>query len=275
MRLLPLLVLPLVAAALFAVNQGGFLQPSLPRVFYSSQADPSPRGSIWWVGAYSTDSSALPNTGVRGTITVISSSTPDVLDFWVSDDLSNNVWGQVGYYIEDGATPVAFYQVWNLSADRILDEGVAQVTTGTHLFAMYLSRGTTWAFSLDGWVFGSYDMGASESSSSYRIYALSEEQAPRTFSFPAVTFGPALQVLKSGEWTDIAVARSYGTAWGLEGASQGSSMTGGEIVVGASLSSLSPGTQLWGPSPPASAAAAPPTSPRSATVNGTTSAISD
>lgn len=245
MRLLPFLILPLLAATFFAVNQNDSSALPLLQALRTSQAETSPQGSTWWVGAYSTGSQALPNTGVRGQITVISYQTPNVLDFWVSDDLSNDVWGQVGYYIENGATPVAFYQVWNLSAHKILDEGVTPVTAGLHLFAMELQSGTTWAFSLDGRVFGTADMGSSQSSPSYPVYALSEEHAPRTFSFPTVTFGPALQVLRSGTWIDVAMAKSYGTAWGVQGASQGASMTRGEIEVGTSLSPLSSGTQLW------------------------------
>ena len=247
MRLLPLLVLPLLAAAaFFAACQGGFPPPSLSQVFLPSHADSPPGTHVWWVGAYSAGPSALPNTGVRGTMTVISCSTPSVLDFWVSDDLSNDVWGQVGYFIENGAAPVAFYQVWNLTANRILDEGVAQVTTGPHLFAMYLYRGTTWAFSLDGGVFGTYDMGASVSSSSYPVYALSEEQAHKVFPFPQVTFGPALQVMRSGLWTDVGAAMSYGTAWGVQGESQSPALETDRIAVGTGIPSVSFGTGLWG-----------------------------
>ncbi|MDG6902475.1 MAG: hypothetical protein JRM80_11040, partial [Nitrososphaerota archaeon] len=243
MKLLALLVLPILVAGFFAVSQGAFPPPAQPRGVAAPYA--SSPNSVWWVGASSTDSSALPNTGVRGTIQVISQFIPNVLDFWVSDDLSNNEWGQVGYYLDASSTPIAFYQIWNLNTNTVLTSGTTSVTTGSHLFSMYLQAGTTWAFSLDGTVFGAYDMGASVSSSSYPVYALSEEQATSVFSFPTVTFGPAMQVLKSGAWADVSVARSYGTVWGVQGAAQNPSMPRDEITVGTGISLLSSKTELW------------------------------
>ena len=123
-----------------------------------------PTDSVWWVGAQSSDSSALPNTGVRSSIQVISDSSiaeNDCLSFWIADGLTNNEWGQVGYYLCDGDAPTAFYQIWDLSSDTILSGGTESVSAGTHVFSMYLQSGTTWAYALDGTVFGTYDMGAS------------------------------------------------------------------------------------------------------------------
>ena len=202
--------------------------------------------SVWWVGASSTDSSAVPNNGVRGTIQVISTPVVGCLAFWVSDDLSNSNWGQVGYYICNASTPVAFYQIWNLNSNTVLTTGSTSVSVGTHTFSMYLQSGTTWAYSLDGVVFGTYDMGASSSSSSYPVYVLSEEEANSIFTFPTVTFPTALQVMKSESWNPVQTAKSYGTGWGVAGATQGTGLQADQVTVGGSLAVLTQGTQLWG-----------------------------
>jgi len=202
--------------------------------------------STWWVGASSTDGSAMPNTGVRGVIQVISLDVSGCLSFWVSDGTSNGNWGQVGYYICNGSTPQAFYQVWNLNTQTILAGGTTAVSPGYHTFSMYLQSGTTWAYSLDGNVFGSYDMGTSSSSSTYPVYALSEEQGSAVFSFPTVTFTTAMQVLRSGTWSAVQSAQSYGAAWGTMGAVQGGGLKNDQIEVGTSLAALAQGTLLWG-----------------------------
>lgn len=251
MRLLALTVVPVFVGALLLL----FLNPGPPIYANTALQNPPtlPSGatasnSVWWVGASSNDASALPNTGVRGTISVadISVANGDVLDFWVADELSNSNWGQVGYYIMGGGLPVAFYEIWNLNTNTVLTTVTTSVSTGTHTFSMYLQSGTTWAFALDGKVFGTYNMGASSSSASYPVFALAEEQAPSVFSFPSVTFSSAMQVLKSGTWSNVATAASYGTAWGVQGQVQNPSLASDEITVGTSVSSLPSGTSLWG-----------------------------
>lgn len=251
MKLLSLCVLPIFLGTLLFVGlpaASGTQQPQSPPSLAVIRPD-SGSSSVWWVGASSTDSSALPNTGVKGTIQVISFSTSNVLDFWVADDLTNNVWGQVGYYIMGGGSPVAFYQIWNLNTNSILTTGTASVSAGSHTFAMFLQSGTTWAFSLDGSVFGTYDMGASSSGTGYPFYALSEEQGSGVFTFPSVTFSD-LQVMRSGSWAGVATANSYGSAWGVQGEYQNSALSAGEIVVGTSVPTVSAGTPLWGSASP-------------------------
>lgn len=220
-------------------------QPNSPPVRSFAAPDTS---SVWWVGASSTDASALPNTGVMSVIQVISTQVTGCLSFWVSDDLSNGNWGQVGYFICDGSVPTAFYQVWNLNTNEIIAGGSASVSPGAHSFAMYLQSGTTWAYALDGSVMGTYDMGASTSSSSYPVYALSEEQADSVFTFPSVTFTSAIQALQSGTWSAVQTAQSYGTAWGTSGQAQGGGLGSDQIAVGGSLAALPQGTLLWGTS---------------------------
>ena len=211
-------------------------------------ATTSTSGNYWWVGASSTDSSALPNTGVRANIDVASQSVPGSLSFWISNDLSNNMWGQVGYYLSQGSTtPQAFYQIWNLNTNTIVATGGAAVTTGSHTFSMYLQSGTVWAFALDGNVMGTYDMGSDISSSSYPVYALSEESYTNVtpFSFSDVKFSSAMQVQKSGVWQSVLTAPAYGTGWGTQGNIQNNNLAVNQIVVSTSLPSLAAGTTLW------------------------------
>lgn len=249
MKLISFVIVPIFLGAIF--TSSAFSTTSMP----VQSTFPTPphltatpaSSSVAWVGASSSDHSALPNTGVRATIQVIYFQTSDVLDFWVADDLSNNMWGQVGYANTPGSSaPWAFWQVWDLTTNQMVGTGsTSSISVGSHVFSMYLQSGMTWAFAIDGVVFGTYDMGASSSSTSYPVYALSEEQASTYFSFPSVTFSKAMQVLRSGVWSDVQTAVSYGDEWGVQGNSQNSALSLDEIVVGGSAASLSAGTTLW------------------------------
>ena len=154
--------------------------------------------------------------------------------------------GQIGYYLCSGDSPVSFYQVWNLGSESVLAGGTGSITTGTHAFSMYLQSGTTWAYAVDGTVMGTFDMGASVSSSSYPVEAFSEEQASSVFAFPAVTFSTTMQVFESGLWTPVQTAVSYGTSWGVQGNFQNPGLPNNEMVVGGSVGTLPAGTSLWG-----------------------------
>jgi len=206
-------------------------------------------GSVWLVGAMSTDASALPNTGVRSTFQVINMPTTGSLAFWVSDGLSNNVWGQVGYFISEGGAPVAFYQIWNLTTDTVLASATTTIETGNHTFSMDVQNGTTWAYAIDGNVFGTYDMGASLSSLTYPVYTVSEEQGNATFSFPAVNFDSVMQVLRSGSWNPVLRAVSYGNSWGIEGNLQTNKLGANQMIVGGTLAQIPQGTVLWSAKP--------------------------
>ncbi|HUI86761.1 MAG TPA: hypothetical protein VLY21_06375 [Nitrososphaerales archaeon] len=202
-------------------------------------------GAVWMVGVQSSDASAIPNSGVRGFMQVVSYQAPGSLAFWVSDDLSNNLWGQVGYFISQGGVPVAFFQIWNLNTSVIVFEGSTSTSVGNHTFSMYRSNGTNWDYAVDDLVFGTYDMQTATSSPAYPVYALSEEQSNTTFPFPSVTFGPALQVFRNGAWATVQLARTYGSAWGVEGNDQSPSIPRGSAVVGGNLSSIPAGSTLW------------------------------
>jgi hypothetical protein len=205
-------------------------------------------GEVWMVGVQSTDRSALPNTGVRSVMQVITTQSSGSLAFWVSDDLSNNYWGQVGYFVSRGGVPVSFYQVWNLNSSSVVFEGSALTSAGFHTFSLYLKTGNTWDFAVDSLVIGSYDMRAGSSSTSYPVYAVSEEQSNVTFAFPSVAFAPALQVLRNGTWGTVLSAASYGSVWGIQGTLQNSSLRAGDVVVGGNAEPIPAGTPLWDPS---------------------------
>jgi hypothetical protein len=208
----------------------------------------------------SADASALPNSGVRSTFQVISARPTGSLSFWTSDGLSNNVWGQVGYFITLGSTPVGFYQVWNLTSNTIVARGTTPIGTGEHTFSMYDQNGTTWAYAIDGAVFGTYDMGSNSSSTTYPVYTLSEEQANTIFSFPAVKFTTVMQVLRSGSWNPVLSGTSYETAgnrliegnrtvsmgvWEVQGNLQNNELGPDQMIVGGSFSGIPLGTVLW------------------------------
>ena len=243
--------------------------PTPPQTFAAAQSS-----SVWWVGATSTDSSALPNAGVKSVFRVISYPVTGCLAFWVADDLQNNMWGQVGYYICDSSSPMSFYQVWNLTANSVVGGGGGPVTPGSHTFSMYLQSGTTWAYALDGTLMGTYNMKSAVSSSTYPVYALSEEEGSSTFGFPAVTFSSAMEAFASGSWHNVQLGKSYGTAWGVQGERQNSTLAADEIVVGGSLAPLAAGSILWNTGTSSSTSTAtstmpPPTSTVTTTVTST------
>jgi hypothetical protein len=199
----------------------------------------------------------MRNSGVKGAIDVVFQSVAGLLSFWISDDLSNNVWGQVGYYVYGSSAPIAFYQIWDLNSNIVLSGGMTTVAAGYHTFSMYLLGGTTWAFALDGHMFGSYNMGATISSSSYPVYAMSEEASSTPFPFTSVKFSSAMQVMKSGVWQSVTTAKSYGNEWGVGGHLQSSGLGDDQIMVGTSVRSIPAESTLWTIPPPQGHCASP------------------
>jgi len=192
---------------------------------------------------------ALPNTGARSSIQVQSFDVPvGCVAFWVSDDSASNLWMQAGYYICDGSSPVVFTEVWNLASNtEVYSNTLGSATAGTHQFAVYLESGTTWVATYDGSVIGSYNLGASVSSSTYPVYALSEENnLAAAISIPATTFSVGIQALVNGAWVDpssISVY-NYGGEWGLQGPAQNPLMGVDSFIVGGSFSTPSNGSPL-------------------------------
>ena len=212
--------------------------------------------NFYWVGASDSNSTDLSNSGVQSVIQVISTSVSSAcLSFWISDDAASNIWGQVGYYLCTGSTtPTAFWQVWNLNTSTELATGVTSVSTGYHQFSMYSATSSnTWAYTLDGSVFGTYNMGASVSSSSYPIQAFSEEgYVSSPYSPPEVQFSTAIQTMKSGSWYSpqtgsepFGCGSASQSCWGVAGNLQNSSIPADSIVVGGGTPLLNAGTLEW------------------------------
>lgn len=194
----------------------------------------------------------MSNTGIRGTIQVIGANVTGCLSFWVAEQMaSNNVWGQVGYFLCDtnGVTPTAFYQVWN--SGGVAAGGSTSVSTGPHVFSMYVQSGTTWAYAVDGSVFGTVIMNSTASSSSLPIEALSEEGYVSGPYNPPEVETSAIQVLKSGNWhSPVNGYEPYGcgttaSCWGVAGNLQNSTIPADAIVVGGNTALVNSGTWLW------------------------------
>jgi len=183
---------------------------------------------------------------------VISSQVTGCLSFWVADEMSSNsVWGQVGYYICNGPTPVAFYQIWKSGSVAVT--GTTSLSTGSHQFSMYLQSGTTWAYLLDGGVFGTYNMGSSTSSTTYPIEALSEEGYVSAPWNPLQVQFTQVQVMSTGVWSPVPTGyEPYGcsqtnlySCWGAQGNLQNPSIPDDALVVGGSTPVILSGTTLW------------------------------
>ncbi len=216
------------------------LTPTAVAVSNSSSPD------FWYVGASVSDPSVALNTGLRSLIQVKDQSVAGVLSFWASEAMSNNLWAQVGYYIDQGSRPFAFFQIWNLTDRSEVATGTTNVTDGTHLFSMTTSNGTMWSFSVDSQVFGVVDMHTSTSSPNYPIYAMSEESGVQNpFAFSQILFSSATQVLILGTWHNATSAKSFGNAWGVQGHEQNQEFVDNEIAVGAGNAIPSAGETLW------------------------------
>ncbi len=231
--------------------------------------------SYFYVGAQASTTICNPtcthvtNAGAQTSIQVVSQTVVGCLSYWLGDDSAANLWGQVGYYICNGATPVAFYQIWNLTSGAALTTGTTAVSAGGHTFSMYSQSGsTTWAFALDGTVFGTYDLGASLSLGTYPVQAASEEGLVSGPWIPAqVTFSTAMQTFLTANtnpagsgWSPVtsafepwggctstgAVDSAGGyTCWGIAGNAQDSTVPANSLVVGGSRAAIAAGGNLW------------------------------
>ncbi len=238
----------------------------------SASAAVSSGSNVYYVGAQAPTTAGgayLTNAGAQTTIQVVTTTVTGCLSYWIGDDSAANVWGQVGYYICNGATPVAFYQIWNLTSGAALTSGTTSVSTGYHTFSMYSqSGGTTWAFGLDGTPFGTYNLGASVSLGTYPVQAVSEEGlVSGPWTPPQVSFSTAMQTYQTAStnpsgsgWVSVASAfepwsgcTSGGasnntggyTCWGIAGHLQDSTIPGDALVTGGSRVPLPAGTSLW------------------------------
>ena len=221
----------------------------------------TPFGNFWWIGATSTKTSGIPNSGVQATIEVIQ-EPPGVaggcLSYWTSDVLDNLIWGQVGYSLCDIPNypeykRTAFFQVWDLSVgpegEMLVDSETTELSLGLHNFSMYLQSGTTWAYAVDGNVFGTYDMKATTATKPNAIDTLCEEGdgVVAAFAPPKVKVPIAMEVLNNGVWESASSAISYNSAGlsGVVGQAQDTNLTNDQLIIGGNEPTLPDNTVLW------------------------------
>src|SRR5487761_39690 len=182
------------------------LQMSANSIFSGQQSASTKMSSskpYWYGGGCSNNTQVLQNSGARTFIDVEPQYVRAFLAFWVSESFSNNLWAQVGYYIYGSSVPIGFYQIWNMTPREEVSAGTTALRPGLHSFSFVLGSGGKLAFNVDDLTFGSYNIGKVSSSTSYPLCSLSEEgYSAAPFSFSPVTFKVAMQVLRSGTWSD-------------------------------------------------------------------------
>ncbi len=168
--------------------------------------------SVLYYGVYAAQ---VPNLGVYSIIQVTNQTFGNgyggCLSFWVSDNsLSSGYWGQVGYYACAGGPPVAFYQVWDLNSYSVVSAGAVPVSAGDHNFSMTVSKGTTWAFSVDGAAIGAVDMKSISPGSYEPIFAMSEQnEVASAQPFAPVRFLSSVNIDIGGMWTQPHSLQTY------------------------------------------------------------------
>jgi hypothetical protein len=220
-------------------NSGG-------QMAYTLQINRNNSQDFWYVGASSSNLSFYYNNGIRSMIEVKNQSVLGVLAFWVSEATGNGLWAQVGYYIDNGSSPFAFYQIWNLTNRAEIATGGTAVAAGIHIFSLSLSNATIWNFRVDSSVLGTFDMRTNTSSPQFPISAMSEEgYSQHPFGFSKVTFLSGMQVLKGGSWENVTDASSYGNSWGIQGNMQSPRLSANEFAVGESYPIVASNSPLW------------------------------
>ncbi len=214
---------------------------------------------FWWIGANSPNIS-LPNTGVQAVMQEVDTLPPKgfgCFDCWTSETLDNGYWGQVGFaacnLAGSGSFVSTFYQVWDTGGSveqELVDGRSIQSSPGIHTYAMSLQSGTTWAYSVDGTVFGAFDMGSARSSNPGAIATLCEEGdgVPEPFVPPAVSIPIAMSLLgDGGAWAGAPAAVVYNTAdlSGANGNLQDASLLDDAIRIGGTIPLTAAGTKLW------------------------------
>jgi len=223
---------------------------------------------IKYGGAFSTDISAAPNTGVRTTVDVtdISGLIPAggnaYIAVWVAVEFPNLRWAQFGYFTNGPGTGMNwFYQIWEDPGESNESElggnSGSLPSLGSHQFAIYLQAGTVWAFALDGLVLGTFDMNANVSAGTGApepIEAVVEQQQLNgipSYIVPIITFTAAIETRQNGVWGAVLVgnAVNINADFGTRGRDQVPSLGFNQVVVGDGIPKIPNGTELWhGPS---------------------------
>jgi hypothetical protein len=219
--------------------------------------------TVSWVGAEATSSAFVPCTGITSTIAVVDAHTTlpqdsSVYAAWNAlPEFANSVWAQTGYFVGDTSVN-GFFQIWDLATNSVETTGIWDLAGGAnHVFTIQFSSGTTWDFTMDGVLQGSYDLGESSTSgvnTSEPFEALVEKQVysgDAAWAVPTIEFSVAFQSLVGGAWTTITPASAYADgSYGVEGQEQDSSLVANQIIVGSAVSSVPTGTLLWSGSAP-------------------------
>jgi hypothetical protein len=227
---------------------------------------PHPGVNVWWIGATSTAPEALQNIGVRTTVDAFQ-APPDggCLSYFTSETLNNGIWHQAGYKscILRG-TPMfySFYQVWR-GGTELATGALPALTAGPHTFSIYRWYGTTWAYAIDGLIFGAYDTGALTSDAVSQVVSCYEESdgVLAQFTPPATSVTEAISVLPpDGGWIQAGHGQVYNPEGGLGviGSAQDSSLLANQMVMGGASVVSPSGTTLWaGGVKPSTAVTAP------------------
>lgn len=220
----------------------------------------TPFGDFWWIGASSTMTSAIPNSGVRMETTVVerpAGAAGGCFSVWTSDVLDNQMWGQIGYSACDVGEELydltSFFQVWNLAigadGELVVDQESNDITVGLHTFAMYVQSGTTWAYAVDGNAMGVCDMGSATGNAPYGVATLIEEGdgVAAAFTPPSVSFPVAMEIMSGTTWGPPTTAAVYNTAGlsGVVGHLQDTALADDQIIIGGTSPTLDAGVPLW------------------------------
>jgi hypothetical protein len=221
----------------------------------------TPFGNFWWIGASSTQTSAIPNSGVQMetmVVTTPAAAAGGCFSVWTSDVLDNDMWGQIGFSAcDDEGEPfydlTSFFQVWNLAVgsdgELLIDQESDDITVGLHTFSMYVQSGTTWAYAVDGNVMGIADMGSATASAPSGVQTLSEEGDGVAAAFvpPSVPLPVAMEVRSGTTWGPATTAIIVNTAGlgGVVGNLQDSTLADDQIVIGGDSPTLSQDIPLW------------------------------
>jgi len=202
--------------------------------------NPDPDG-VWYGGVHVTPNT---NVGIRSTFNVISTSVTggDCYTVWVAEQLSNNDWGQVGWF-NCGGSYSTFDQNWDLGTDTIIGSNTtsfgASIGDNNTYTMEYSGSGGIWNYYVNSTLVGSCNFGASTSGTSYPTYVVGEVQDPSSsFSVNTDTVSIAVQTYSGSVWTSASTATAYltsGSSANVEGAKQNAALRNNYVLIGTSV----------------------------------------
>ena len=232
--------------------------PVLPSLAHRSVA-----GSQVRLIVSTTDSAAMPNSGLRLNITPFVEPLlgPDTSFQAAVEETIGNFDAVFGLFTNTGTAPIPFFSVFSNTTDATVHLAYWPTATTapetSYDFELAWTNGTDWQLDVNHQVFGgndtagAFDFGTTEATwlpgLSYSEIALSASgtPAPGTLSTPL-----AFAVLQASGWylpdeAEAAFSPSSGAAWGIEGRLQHPTLAPGELVSGTGIAIVSNGTELW------------------------------